>query len=83
VTAIFTVIGADLPADAKLGAAFFGALLSVLGFFVVYVLRVPFFDFFLTTELIATREFGLESRCRRLGDDSDYRINKGVDLPGS
>lgn len=80
-TAIFTILGTDLPTGAKVSAALFGALLSMLGFFIVYTLRIPFLDFFLTTEIIAKNEFELSDEYRRLGTHSDFRINKRFDIP--
>lgn len=81
ITAVFTVLGASVPTEAKLGAAFFGVIMSVLGFFIVYALRVPFLDFFLTTELIAKHDFGLPASRRRTDGLADFRIDKGVDIP--
>lgn len=80
ITAIFTIMGADLPTAAKVGAGVFGTILSVLGFFIVYTLRIPFFDFFLTIELIARRDFGLDEGYRRFEDDPDFRLSKGIDI---
>jgi hypothetical protein len=76
ITGVFTIIGTDLPTAAKLGAAFFGALLSVFGFLTVYALRIPFLDYYLTTDLIARDEFGMEARYRRFPDDPDARLDK-------
>ncbi|OIB57726.1 hypothetical protein [Natrialba sp. SSL1] len=81
ITAVFTVLGSSIPIEAKLGAAFFGVVMSVLGFFIVYLLRVPFLDFFLTTELIAKNDFELPASHRRTDDITDFRIDKGVDIP--
>ncbi|WP_257298614.1 hypothetical protein [Haloarchaeobius sp. FL176] len=81
-TGIFTIVGTDLPDDAKAAAALFGALLSLLGFFVVYSLRVPFLAFALRTEALAIREFGLDPGYRRFFENGlDFRDEKGIDIP--
>lgn len=80
ITAIFGILGTELPTAAKIGTAGFGILLSVLGFFVVYTLRVPFFDFLLTAELIARHDFGLQESYRRFQDEPSSDLNKGVDV---
>lgn len=81
-TGIFTLIGTDLPGEAKGAVALFGALLSGLGFFVVYSLRVPFLAFALTSEAMAINEFGLPLRYRRFfSTGADFRADKGVDIP--
>jgi hypothetical protein len=80
ITAIFTVIGADLPTGAKVGAGLFGTILSVLGFLTVYTLRVPFFDFYLTIEMIARRDFDLDAEYRRFEDDPNVRLLKSLDV---
>lgn len=80
ITAIFGIIGSELPIEAKIGTAGFGILLSVLGFFIVYSLRVPFFNFFFTLELIAKEDFHLDEPYRRFSDEPDSNLNKGVDI---
>jgi hypothetical protein len=81
-TGIFTIVGTDLPDDAKAAAALFGAMLSLLGFFVVYSLRVPFLAFALRSEVLAIREFGLDPGYRRFFENGlDFRDEKGVDIP--
>ncbi|WP_256297151.1 hypothetical protein [Haloarchaeobius salinus] len=81
-TGIFTIVGTDLPDDAKGAAALFGALLSLLGFFVVYSLRVPFLAFALRTEVLAINEFGLDPGYRRFFESGlDFRDDKGIDIP--
>lgn len=81
-TAIFTITGTNLPDDAKATAALFGGLLSLLGFFIVYSLRVPFLAFALKSELIAINEFGLEPGYRRFFENGlDFREDKSIDIP--
>jgi hypothetical protein len=81
-TAILTITGTNLPDEAKASAALFGALLSLLGLFVVYSLRVPFLAFALTSEVIAIKEFGIDSGYRRFfASGLDFREDKGIDLP--
>lgn len=81
-TGIFTIIGTDLPATAKGAAALFGALLSVLGYLIIYSLRVPFLAFALTSEVLAINEFDLQPEYRRFfRSGANFRSEKGVDLP--
>ncbi|MFB6193619.1 MAG: hypothetical protein ABEI75_01015 [Halobaculum sp.] len=81
-TGIFAVVGSDLPSSAKAATALFGSLLSLLGFFVVYSLRIPFLAFALTSEVLAINEFGLPRQYRRFFKRGvDFRSDKGIDLP--
>lgn len=81
-TAILTITGTNLPDDAKAAAALFGAILSLLGLFVVYSLRIPFLSFALTSEVIAIKEFGIDSGYRRFfANGLDFREDKGIDMP--
>lgn len=81
-TGIFTVVGSGLPNEAKAATAGFGAVLSLLGFFTVYSLRVPFLAFALTSEVIAINEFGLAPSYRRFFKSGvDFRDDKGIDMP--
>lgn len=80
ITGIFTIIGTELPTAAKIGAAFFGALLSMFGFLTVYALRVPFLDYYLTTDLIARNEFRVDVQYRRFSDQPDIRVGKLIEV---
>ena len=63
--AIIALMGAEIPEEMKTGASLFGAILSFLGFGVVYTNRVPFLKFTHMAELIAINEFGLKDEYRR------------------
>jgi len=92
-TGIFTIVGSDLPTTAQAGAAFFGVLLSFLGLFMVYTLRIPFIAFTLKSEALAIDQFGIGTQYTRfindwvtVDDDGDitsvdYSDDKGVDVP--
>ena len=80
ITGIFGILGSEFPVGAKIGTAGFGILLCVLGFFLVYALRIPFFDFFLTLELIAKHDFDAEEPYRRFSDKPTTTLNKGIDV---
>ena len=65
VGAIFAAVGANICSGIKIGVTAFGALLSLLGFFVVYTQRIPFLKFILMAELIAINEFKIKDEYRR------------------
>ncbi|MFC2002338.1 hypothetical protein ACFLV4_00055 [Chloroflexota bacterium] len=58
--AIFATVGADISLEIKAPVTLFGAILSFLGFFLVYTLRIPFLKFALMAELIAIKEFKIK-----------------------
>ncbi|WP_267641054.1 hypothetical protein [Haloarchaeobius amylolyticus] len=92
-TGIFTIVGSDLPTTAQAGAAFFGVLLSFLGLFMVYTLRIPFIAFTLKSEALAIDQFDLDTEYTRfindwvtVDDDGDittvdFSDDKGIDVP--
>lgn len=80
--AIFAVVSAAIPLKIKVGLTAFGALLSLLGFSVVYTLRIPFIKFALMAELIAINEFKIKDEYRRFFPKGDniFPNDKWVDL---
>jgi len=77
VAGIFAVIGSDLPIEIKISMLIFGEIFSILGFFVVFTLRVPFFKFVLMAELIAINEFKIDEEYRRYFPKKDKAYPKG------
>lgn len=80
-TAIFAFLGTNFPRMARVGAAFFGTVVSILGYFSVYTLRVPFLDYTWKIDLISHNEFDLDSEYRIVNRDVDYRFDHGIDVP--
>jgi len=80
--AAIAIIGANLSEEMKVGIALFGAILSILGFGVVYTNRVPFMKFALTAELIALNEFHIKDEYRRFfpRDGKVFPKDKWFDL---
>lgn len=76
--AVFASLGAEIDTGAKIGAAVFGIILSILGFSLVYTVRKPFLIYFWTVDLIASEEFEVPSKYRRLDDDMDHRLDKTI-----
>ncbi|MFC4359325.1 hypothetical protein ACFO0N_15380 [Halobium salinum] len=81
-TGLFTVIGSNLPRTAKASVALFGVVLSVLGFFLVYSLRLPFLAFALSSEAFAINELDLPRKYWRFfRSGSDSEAEKTLDMP--
>lgn len=92
-TAILTIVGTNLPVPAQAGAVVFGFLLSLMGLFMVYTLRVPFLAFTIKSEAIVVNEFDVDiSYTRFVNDwvefDDDGEVvkvilgnDKGIDMP--
>lgn len=92
-TAILTIVGTNLPVPAQAGAVVFGFLLSLMGLFMVYTLRVPFLAFTIKSEAIVVNEFDVDiSYTRFINDwvefDDDGEVaevtlgnDKGIDMP--
>lgn len=77
VAAIFAIVGSGLAIEIKISILIFGVILSILGFLIVYTLRIPFLKFALMSELIAINEFKIKAEYRRFFPANGKPFPKG------
>jgi hypothetical protein len=87
IAAIFATMGSTVEDGIKLGLLFFGIILSLFGYSIVYILRVPFFKFAYLSEVIAINELKLNDNYRRFfpvgssaGSEKKLYPDKIIDL---
>lgn len=83
IAAVFAAQGFEkISLEIKVGVSLFGAALSIVGFFAVYVHRVPFLRFALLSELIAINELKMGDKYRRFfpKNGKAYPQDKVIDI---
>lgn len=80
----FAIMGlTEISTAIKLAIVSFLFILSIIGFCLVYTLRIPFLKFALRTELIAINEFNLKDEYRRFfpKEGEIFSKDKLFDMP--
>lgn len=74
IAAIFAAIGGGLPVNMLVSVSIFGFIISMLGFLLVFTLRLSFIRYVCMAEVIAINELGLKDEYRRFYTSTHKRL---------